>query len=160
MWAPHNPFYLSENSKEYLPGRHFAGYGLGWSLMDYHGNLVVSHGGGYDGMYSRVMLIPDLKLGVVVLTNSMEGISTPLTYYIANQYLRKDMRDWSKEFLERSRSRNRHKDDVEKRRNNKVEGTSPAKPMEDYVGDYYDPMFGTIAISREYEQLRLSLIHI
>ena len=156
MWVPHNPFYLSENAKEYLPGRHFAGYGLGWGLMDYYGNLVASHGGGYDGMYSRVMMIPDLKLGVVVLTNSMEGISTPLTYYIANQYLGQDMRDWSKEYLDRSRSSNGHKDDVEERRNKRVGGTTPAKSIADYVGDYYDPMFGTIVISEENKNLRVA----
>lgn len=156
LWAPHNPFYLSENAKEYLPGRHFAGYGLGWSLMDYYGNLAVSHGGGYDGMYSRVMMIPDLKLGIVVLTNTMEGISTPLAYYIVNQYLKKDMRDWSKEYLDRARSSNGHKDDVEKRKSNKKSGTTSAKSMYDYIGNYFDPMFGTITITEAESQLRMS----
>lgn len=156
MWTPHNPFSLSENAKQYIPGRHFAGYGLGWSLMDYHGNLVVSHGGGYDGMYSRVMMIPDLKLGVVVLTNSMEGISTPLTYFIANQFLKKDMRDWSREFLDRSRIRNSHKDDVEERKKNRKKESSPVKVTADYLGVYFDPMFGNITISETDGNLRIA----
>ncbi|MEM7298715.1 MAG: serine hydrolase domain-containing protein, partial [Bacteroidota bacterium] len=115
LWTPHNNFKISEAGKESLPGRHFAGYGLGWGLMDYHGTMMVSHGGGYDGMYSRVVMVPDLELGVVVLTNTMEGISYPLAMYIVNQYLQKDTRDWSAEYLERSRSRNDHKDDVDQR---------------------------------------------
>jgi CubicO group peptidase (beta-lactamase class C family) len=156
LWTPHNNFKMSERSKEGLPGRHFAGYGLGWSLMDYYGNIVVSHGGGYDGMYSRVMMIPDLKLGIVVLTNTMEGISTPLTYYIANQYLKKDTRDWSKEFLDRSRASNGHKDDVEERKAARVMDTKPSKRASDLVGKYYDPMFGTITISETEGKLGMS----
>lgn len=89
LWMPNNNYYISDGSKERTLGRYFAEYGLGWGLMDYFGTMVASHGGGYDGMYSRVVLVPDLKLGVVVLTNSMEGIATPLTYYILNQYLKK-----------------------------------------------------------------------
>ena len=156
LWTPHNNFKLSERSKEFLPGRHFAGYGLGWSVMDYHGNLAVSHGGGYDGMYSRVFMIPDIKLGVVVLTNTMEGISTPLAYYIANQYLKKDMRDWSAEYLERARSRNGHKDDVEERRSKRVAGTKTSIDPALFAGVYNDPMFGDITVSKDGEGFRIT----
>ena len=155
MWTPHNNFKLSEGSKEAIPGRHFAGYGLGWSMIDYHGTLSVSHGGGYDGMYSRVMMIPDIKLGIVVLTNSMEGISTPLTYYIANQYLQKDMRDWSKEGLERAKSDNDHKNKVMERRTLRVPDTEPSKGLQAFVGKYTDPMYGDITISLKNEILRM-----
>ncbi|WP_420577420.1 serine hydrolase [Ekhidna sp.] len=155
LWTPHNNFKLSEGSKESIPGRHFAGYGLGWSLMDYHGTLAVSHGGGYDGMYSRVMMVPDLKLGVVVLTNTMEGISTPLAYYIVNQYMKKDMRDWSAEFLERARSRNGHKEDVDERRAARKMGTKPSVEESALVGTYYDPMYGDITVTNDEGELRI-----
>lgn len=156
LWTPHNNFKLSEGAKEFLPGRHFSGYGLGWSLMDYYGNLMVSHGGGYDGMYSRVVMVPDQKLGVVVLTNSMEGISSPLAMYIVNQYLKKDMKDWSQEYLERARSRNGHKDDVEERRGKRVTGTSPSVANSSVVGVYFDPMYGDITVAEEGSKLRIS----
>lgn len=155
LWTPHNNFKLSERSKEFIPGRHFAGYGLGWSMMDYYGTMVASHGGGYDGMYSRVMMIPDLKLGIVVLTNTMEGISTPLTYYIANQYLKKDTRDWSAEYLERARSSNGHKEDVDERKAARKVGTTPSISVSDIVGAYYDPMYGDITVSNDEGELKI-----
>jgi hypothetical protein len=155
MWTPHNNFKLSEGSKEAIPGRHFAGYGLGWSMIDYHGTLSVSHGGGYDGMYSRVMMIPDLKLGIVVLTNSMEGIATPLTYYIANQYLQKDMRDWSKEGLARAKADNYHKNKVMERKTLRVPDTEPSKALQAFVGKYTDPMYGDITVTMKGEKLRM-----
>ena len=155
LWTPHNNFKISEDDKESLPGRHFGGYGLGWGLMDYHGNLVVSHGGGYDGMYSRVVMVPDIELGVVILTNTMQGISYPLAMHIVNQYLQKDTRDWSKEFLERARSRNGHKEDVEERRKARKLNTSTSIASKDLVGTYYDPMYGEIYISEDTGSLRL-----
>lgn len=156
LWTPHNNYFLGERAKASIPGRHFSGYGLGWGVMDYHGNLVVSHGGGYDGMYSRVMMVPDQKLGVVILTNSMEGISVPLAYYIVNQYLKRDMRDWSAEYLERARARNRHKEDVEARKAKRVTGTMTSLDMSEMVGTYYDPMYGDITISEVDSILRIS----
>jgi CubicO group peptidase (beta-lactamase class C family) len=46
-----------------------AGYGLGWMLSEWNGRQVVSHEGGIDGFNSLVALMPDQKLGLVVLTN-------------------------------------------------------------------------------------------
>jgi hypothetical protein len=155
LWTPHNNFKLSEAAKQSIPGRHVSGYGLGWSLMDYYGNLVVSHGGGYDGMYSRVMMIPDLKLGIVVLTNTMEGIAPPLAYYIANQYLQKDMRDWSKEALTRDRADNDHKNKVTERRKLRVPDTQPSKQLATYARKYTDHMYGDITVTIKGEKLRM-----
>jgi CubicO group peptidase (beta-lactamase class C family) len=44
-------------------------YGLGWFLRDWHGHKVVEHGGNIDGFNALVALMPDQKLGFVLLTN-------------------------------------------------------------------------------------------
>jgi CubicO group peptidase (beta-lactamase class C family) len=44
-------------------------YGLGWFLRDWNGHKVVEHGGNIDGFNSQVALMPDQKLGFVLLTN-------------------------------------------------------------------------------------------
>lgn len=57
-------------------GRHaynknlFKLYGLGWQLSDYAGTKMVSHTGGVHGYVTSVSLIPELELGIVVLTNT------------------------------------------------------------------------------------------
>ncbi len=48
----------------------FADYALGWMLRDYHGRKLVGHTGGVAGFVSRVMLVPDENLGVVVLPHA------------------------------------------------------------------------------------------
>ena len=45
------------------------GYGLGWFLRDWNGHKIVEHGGNIDGFNSQVALMPDQKLGFVLLTN-------------------------------------------------------------------------------------------
>ena len=87
MWSPHTNIPLSESAQKRSPTTHFKAYGLGWSLADYKGRMTVSHGGGYDGMYSHVMMIPEEGLGVVVLTNSMTGIAPAVTNTVIDAFL-------------------------------------------------------------------------
>ncbi len=44
-------------------------YGLGWFLRDWQGKKVVEHGGNIDGFNAQVALMPEKKLGFVLLTN-------------------------------------------------------------------------------------------
>lgn len=44
-------------------------YGFGWFLRDWNGHKVVEHGGNIDGFNAQVALMPDQKLGFVLLTN-------------------------------------------------------------------------------------------
>ncbi|MET0649526.1 MAG: serine hydrolase [Pyrinomonadaceae bacterium] len=44
-------------------------YGLGWFLRDWRGHKVVEHGGNIDGFNAQVALMPDQRLGFVMLTN-------------------------------------------------------------------------------------------
>ncbi len=45
------------------------GYGLGWYLEDFHGVRMVRHGGNNFGFTSGFMLVPEAKIGVIVLSN-------------------------------------------------------------------------------------------
>jgi CubicO group peptidase (beta-lactamase class C family) len=44
-------------------------YSLGWFLEEWKGNKVVQHGGNIDGFNSLVAMVPEKKLGFVLLTN-------------------------------------------------------------------------------------------
>jgi CubicO group peptidase (beta-lactamase class C family) len=70
-----------------LYNTHFAGYGLGWFLGDEKGNRQVSHTGGLAGIVTQVILVPDLKLGIIVLTNQQSGAAfTAITNSIKDGY--------------------------------------------------------------------------
>jgi len=44
-------------------------YGFGWVLMEWQGHPTVWHNGGIDGFHSLVEMMPDQKLGFVLLSN-------------------------------------------------------------------------------------------
>src|SRR5439155_3164008 len=70
MWSPQTILPTNDPPTS-LAGlkANFADYALGWGLRDYHGRKLVGHTGGVAGFVSRVMLVPEENLGVVVLTN-------------------------------------------------------------------------------------------
>jgi CubicO group peptidase (beta-lactamase class C family) len=45
-------------------------YGLGWSMSRLHGYQVIAHSGGHHGFFARMEALPQLKLGVVTMTNA------------------------------------------------------------------------------------------
>lgn len=150
MWTPHNNYRVSLASQKNIPSRHFSGYGLGWGMSDYEGRKMVNHGGGYDGMYSRVTMIPEENIGVVVLTNSMTGISTPITMRAIDEILENGERDWSAEALPRAaRGVEYRKQRIAKRVDAREEGTKPTVANSKFVGNYYDPMYGAVEILQE-----------
>jgi CubicO group peptidase (beta-lactamase class C family) len=59
-------------------------YGLGWFIQDWKGLKVVQHGGNIDGFNSMVAMIPEKKLGFVMLTNvsgsSLGGELMPIVW--------------------------------------------------------------------------------
>ncbi len=70
MWTPQTILPLN-NMKPY--SCNFKAYGLGWQLTDINGHLQVSHTGGLDGIVTQTIMIPDLQLGIIVLTNQQSG---------------------------------------------------------------------------------------
>lgn len=67
---------------------HFSGYGLGWFLSDVKGYKQVSHTGGLAGVVTQITLLPEMKLGIIVLTNQQQGAAfTAITNTIKDSYL-------------------------------------------------------------------------
>ncbi len=100
MQTPQTIIRLEGPRARLYPEAHFLNYGLGWFLSDYRGRKLVEHGGAIDGMRAEVAMIPEEKLGLVILTN-LNGTTLPqaLMYRIFDFYLNAPARDWSAEML-------------------------------------------------------------
>ena len=155
LWSFHNNSVLSTKYKEENPGTHFSGYGLGFGLRDYYGRLMVRHGGGYDGMYSQVVMIPEENLGVAILTNSMSGISSPLSYAIINQFIEAEQKDWIAESFQPQSEDER----IVALKNARLSGTQPTLKLNKYAGEYHADMYGKMTVKKEGDELRLSFSH-
>lgn len=157
-WTPHNSFKVGSRSKEMFPSKNFGAYGLGWSILDYHGRKVVRHGGGYDGMYSQVVLVPEENMGIIILTNSMKSIGSWLPYRTMDVLFGKETKDWSKMGLDRylkgASNTADMKNDIVKAR---VKNTTPSVSNANLTGTYQDDLYKRdIKIQNTGNSLRLT----
>lgn len=158
LWTPFNNFYVNKFSDD--PAKmHFRGYGLGWGLSDYYGNLKVAHTGGYDGMITAVTMIPDQNLGVVVLTNGLNSPIRAATNYALDKFLGVETKDWSKELLEKTMARKKSDTRIENMKNSRIENTVPSLPLEGYVGTFISDIHGKINVELVDDELKLSFEH-
>ena len=138
--------------------KHFNGYGLGWFLNDNNGNLEVSHTGGLPGMLSKVTLIPDLNLGVVILTNTESGggyLFTAINNTIADRYLGLDQMDYIKIYADYYKRKQNNADVATAQVWKTVASakkTSNINPQ-DYIGIYEDAWFGKVEVFLNKKQL-------
>ena len=152
MWQAHTAQNVSTNSQKMFPSTHFKAYGLGWGLMDYEGRKIVSHGGGYDGMISRTILVPEENLGFVILTNTNTSITSPLMYKTLDMFLSKDDKDWSKIYLARA-NRPNDKDPEEGR----IKNTKLSFDLKAYTGIYGGKVYGKTEVYLENGTLMLQM---
>ena len=126
----------------------FNGYALGFAVRDYRGHKVVGHSGGLPGYVSMVSMLPELKLGVVVLTNQESGAAlSAITYHILDFYLRANDTAWLEAF-KKDDARNRAEaaaadKEVRAERN---EASGPSLPLANYAGLYRDSWYGDVSI--------------
>ena len=129
---------------------HFASYGFGFFLSDVKGYKQVTHTGGLEGMVTQVTMIPELGLGIIVLTNQQEGGAfSAITNQVKDSYLGITGTDRVKEYSAR---RAGSVDEAKKITdavwttvaNNEKRGSTDIREVK---GTYKDSWFGEVTIS-------------
>jgi CubicO group peptidase (beta-lactamase class C family) len=141
----------------WYPEAHFINYGMGWFLSDYRGRKVVEHGGAIDGMRAEVALLPEEKLGLVVLSN-MGGSLLPvaLMYRIFDTFLGAPQRDWSAELLKTVKTVEEEGKAAEKKQESgRVTGTNPSLALDKYAGTYRNDLYGDVKVALNNGKLNL-----
>ncbi len=158
MWSAQTPIPVGDPPPPLSALRaNFSAYGLGWALTDYRGHKVVSHSGGLPGMVSRVRMIPDLKLGVVTLTNQeVGGAMEAISYHVIDHYLNAPATDWISAFRSVAEQQLARAKEVEKRQSAARNAESrPSLPLQKYAGRYNDAWYGEVTIALEEGKLVL-----
>jgi CubicO group peptidase (beta-lactamase class C family) len=151
MWENQTPLPIRPWQRQNMPSRHFSGYGLGWELMEYQGYKVISHGGGYDGMISKTVLVPELNLGFVILTNNINSLPTILNFEILDEYLgvkKEDQTDWITMFkVFKTEDDAMAAGAAQAREDARTKNTQPSKANIDYCGTYRSEIYGDVLIT-------------
>lgn len=130
----------------------FNSYGLGWFLSNYNGKFQATHTGGLSGIVTQVTILPELKLGVIVLTNQQSGAAfNAITNSIKDGYLGIKGRDRIKSANDgRLADEKEAKEIVTKLWTDiaaQQKATSTKPDLKNYYGTYHDVWFGDVTIS-------------
>lgn len=130
----------------------FSSYGLGWFLSSVNGNFQATHTGGLSGIVTQVTILPDLKLGIIVLTNQQSGAAfNSVTNSIKDGYLNIKGQNRIKTYNDnRLKNEKQAKEIVDQTwaAINLTQKSNTAKPdPKNYLGTFKDAWFGEVVIS-------------
>ena len=135
----------------------FAGYGEAWSVSDYRGRKLVWHTGGWPGMVSRLTLLPELGLGVVVLTSQEVGAAfNAVTMQVLDAYLDAPKTDWIAAYAAAvEKARGGADEDWKKHLAARDATSKPSLPLRGYAATYRDPWYGDVVLTEGRKGLEL-----
>jgi CubicO group peptidase (beta-lactamase class C family) len=153
MWSLVTPIPITEPKIEALKAAkpNFLGYGEGWMVSDFQGRKLVWHTGGWPGMVSRVTLVPEQKLGIVVLTNQEVGAAfNAVTLKVLDAYLANTGTDWLAAYQAQvAQAKGNADEHWQKLQAARDAGSRPSLPIADYAGKLRDPWYGDVVVAQE-----------
>jgi hypothetical protein len=106
-------------------------------------------------------MVPDLKLGVIVLTNQEAGGAfSSVTMAILDEYMKAPATDWVAAYDTAAKSRDKNAAEFVRKASAKHNATSkPSLPPSGYAGRYRDPWYGDVLIAEEGGKLIMRFTH-
>ena len=121
---------------------------MGWEVYDLHGRSIVAHSGGYDGMISRTVLVPEEKLGIFIVTNTNTSVPWGWGHDALGTLLgAADASDLLGYLLEERRKEPEEKQAAEAAiQANRIPDAPPSLPLTGYAGTYTEPGYGDVVL--------------
>ena len=152
---------IEENTMDFLhspktitmpvAAEHSQYYCQAWIYRENTPSPIVWHNGGTSGCKTMVALIPEAKLGIVVLSNYIDtNLPEALAFRFFDMYFDNPDRDWSSEMLA---VKNKSLEQLVAEKPVLPESPVPHLPMESYTGDYSNNVYGKISLVEKDEKL-------
>ena len=129
-------------------------YAQGWRIEHGRQGHIIYHTGLAGGFTSLVAMVPDIDMGVAVLTNAGATTSPQATIMreLIEWYRGEDKRDWLKFFAD-----NYFAPQTPRSAPTPTPEVAMDKPINDYIGDYSKEDFGTVTIHKDGKELKFKL---
>lgn len=155
---PHTILGASASQKKH--GINFYTYGLGWFIYDYNGKKIAEHDGGMPGYISKVTLIPEQKISIIILNNGNDFyINSALIGDLMDILVKGKEFDWIGEYTAiKTRSDSYEETSNRKRIESRVAGTKPSLDQAGYIGIFRDKSYGDAEIKIDGGKLILTFL--
>ena len=158
LWKPVTTLPLSDELRQ-LDKTTYRSYALGWRISDFFGYRSVSHTGMLGGFMSQIILLPELNVGIVILTNQQ---SSDARNSLARGLLQKFVPqannpanvsgtkvDWVKYYSkEREIKNSTKKKDITSDNNYQEIKIDTEQLLTDRLGQYKDVWFGDVVLEK------------
>lgn len=135
----------------------FSAYGIGWSIHSYRGHYFISHDGISDGFTSVVGFLPRENIGIIVMVNkNLTALPRFVSLQMLDRILNLPTIDWIRQGLE-GLQKTKIADLEKKGKEDPTRklGTMPSHAIEDFVGEYEHPGYGTLLVDLFEGKLRV-----
>lgn len=148
MWTPQT---LQPNKPAAPYFSHFKAYGLGWQITEVKGNAQIGHTGGLDGIVTQVTMLPEINLGIIVLTNQQNGSAfSAITNTIKDAYIGIKSDDYVTLYSEQRKEKEDNADKITEEVWQTVAQNLKKRiriPVELYTGTFTDNWLGAIELT-------------
>ncbi|HET7922790.1 MAG TPA: serine hydrolase [Gammaproteobacteria bacterium] len=149
---------IEDEIRAWMPGGTFYTYGLGLFVQDDHGHTLAWHAGDIDGMASAVVLAPDARLGIAVMTNMNQvNARFAIVAHVLQAMLDLPQHDLEPALLAQAEKNSASNTMDRKLAATRVPDYKPSLRLADYAGAYHDDLDGTAEVSLEKGRLVLRL---
>ncbi|RZK35119.1 MAG: serine hydrolase, partial [Hymenobacter sp.] len=132
-------------------------YALGWFYQIYAGKVLILLDDVGSGFTSIVNLVPEQKLGIIVLTNSQTNFfHEALALEILDVYMKRPYQDYSSKFAPEMKSQNEQESQylTEQKINAELRDSvalkrKPELNLNNYTGRYSNDLYGNMTITQE-----------
>ncbi len=154
MYRPYTPISGMGDNPELGP----MSYGLGWFIDTYRGHYRAQHGGNIDGFTASVTLLPQDRIGIVVLVNQNGAALGELAArHAMDRLLGGVRRDWSGEALTGRKAADvAGRASEQKKGEVRIPNAPPSRKLAEYAGTYSDSGYGPLTITLERDTLVLT----
>lgn len=142
-----------------VPGTGYYGYGFGLAVLQYGGHKLLFHPGDINGMAAALAMVPDERLGVIVLTNQSDsGVRDGVVFHVLQNYLHITPYDMSAYMYKRAQKKRKQREEIEKKlaATRKPDSKAPL-PLRTYAGIYANNLDGKANVSLQGGHLVLRL---
>ncbi len=161
LWTGVTPMPIRNPPAELAATRpNFQLYAPGFIVKDYAGHKIVTHTGGLSGYVSELTMVPDLRLGIMVLTNQESGEAfQSITLKVLDHFLGIPACDWVTAYKTVADRRSAVTAAANRATAAKRDSASrPSLPLEKYADLYTDAWYGDIALTIQGDTLVMQFL--
>lgn len=147
----HTPQIIVPRPAQYAEIPSMVGYGFGWFVKVYRGYQILFHTGGITGFTAWVSLLPEQKIGMVIVTNlDQTPLPAIICYQIYDRLLGLEPIAWH-ERIQQNMIRAKA---IAPSRHQPTESSIPSQgevphPLTAYIGEFRHPGYGMLSVGLE-----------